>query len=300
MINEVEKIKERINYIECAERMTQDEKEELSKLQRKFKEMESLPVLENSSVSNLNNDFSQDKIELIKKTICAGATNDELQLFIEQCKRTGLNPFARQIYSVPYGKKRTIQISIDGFRLIAERSGKYIGQKPAQWCGRDGIWRDVWTEKEKPFAARVGILRKDFAEPIYFIAYWDSYALDSYGKVKEMYEKNPCGMLAKCSESGGLRVTFPQELSGLYSPEEMGSDVINIVPQQIKNEIYESNNGQKKFLVDVLHELGLKKHEKISEDYLWFSDRLVGTKMEDLKENVLMLMEKFKSTSEEH
>jgi phage recombination protein Bet len=188
--------------------------------------------------------FSEDEIDLIKTTICKGASDIELRLFMYQAERTGLDPLARQIYAVKRWDTSSqrevmgIQTSIDGFRLIAERSGKYAGQIGPQWCGKDGKWKDVWvTTKEHPVAARVGILRSDFKEPCWGVARFDAYASKKKdGALTIMWSKMGDVMIAKCAEALGLRKAFPQELSGLYSDDEMGQTSVqqelDAVPQK--------------------------------------------------------------------
>ena len=145
------------------------------------------------------------------------ATDADLDLFVEVCNRTGLDPLARQIYPIWRKGKMSIQTSIDGFRLIAERSGKYQGQDGPYWCGEDGEWRDVWLQKGHPKAAKLGVFKEGFKQPLYAVALWDSYAVSN----NPMWNKMGEVMLAKCVESLALRRGFPQELSGLYTSEEM-------------------------------------------------------------------------------
>lgn len=166
--------------------------------------------------SSVSGGMTREQTELLKRMILKDASEDELKLFVQICNKTRLDPFARQIYAIRRGNQMNAQVSIDGQRLVAERTGKYAGQLGPYWTGDGKEWVDVWLEKAPPKAAKVGVLRSDFKEPIWAVARFDAYAQDS-----AMWRKMGDLMLAKCAESLGLRKAFPNELSGLYTDVEM-------------------------------------------------------------------------------
>lgn len=172
------------------------------------------------------NTYSKEEIELLKSNICKGATDDEFKLFLRVCKKTGLDPFSKQIYCIPRkdrngGNQMLFMTGIDGYRLVAQRTKERDGEGVTEWCGEDGRWVDVWLNSKPPAAARVTIYRKGQTHPYHAIAKYSEYMQGTYDRPVGIWAKMPANQLAKCAESLALRKAFPQELSGLNTKEEM-------------------------------------------------------------------------------
>lgn len=172
---------------------------------------------------------NESQLQLLKQTIAKDCTDEELDFFLAVARSKGLDPLTGQIspvkrYDSSVGAETmTIQTGIDGFRVIAESTGKYEGQTEGEWCGANGLWVNVWLADEPPAAARVGVYRKDFKAPLYRVARYSSYVQRTKGgQPNYFWKKMPDIMLLKCAEAAALRAAFPKSLSGLYTPDEMG------------------------------------------------------------------------------
>lgn len=166
--------------------------------------------------------WTETQVAALKQLGLHAAGGADLAVFFHQAKQTGLDPFTRQIYMIERGGRYTIQASIDGLRIIAQRSGEYAGQTAPMWCGEDGVWKDVWLSKTAPTAAKVGVYRQGFVEPLYAVALLGSYMPTTRdGKPSGLWAKMPDVMLSKVAEALALRKAFPNDLSGIYSSEEM-------------------------------------------------------------------------------
>ena len=169
-------------------------------------------------------------LELIRRHVDPDGkcTDDQFSRFMHVADRAGLDPLANQIYLVLRWDRRnqrynaSIQTAIDGFRLAAARSGVFEGRVGPHWCGTDGKWLDVWSGKADPFAARVGIRRKGFVEPLFAVCRHDQYVpKNDKGQPTGLWGRMPDVMIGKCAEAAALRAAFPDALSGLYTGDEM-------------------------------------------------------------------------------
>lgn len=155
---------------------------------------------------------TSDQLDLIKKTVAAGATADELKLYLYDCARQGVHPLDKLIHFTKRNGKYTPITSIDFMRIRAADTGEYAGSDDADFFIRP----ETPTIPER---ATVTVWRLVQGQRCSFTATarWSEY------KPAEdfMWKKMPHTMLAKCAEALALRKGFPKQLAGLYAKEEM-------------------------------------------------------------------------------
>jgi len=166
-------------------------------------------------------EFNPEEMTVIKNMFCANATDMEFRLFIEMAKSLGLDPKKKEIYFIKYGQgekaKPTMIVGIDGYRKIAERSGKYMpGKEPSFTYKNNNL-----------FSATAYVKRLGPDKQWHEIG--ATAILSEYDAGQGQWKKMPHAMLAKCAESLALRRAFPSEMAGTYTEEEM-EQAIEIVP----------------------------------------------------------------------
>ena len=171
-----------------------------------------------------------EQTKMIRDTFANGAPEGEFRVLMEIAKARNLNPLLRQVWFVKRwdSQKRcevwAVQVSIDGLRAIADRTGKYDGQDEPEFEEKDGAIK----------LCRVKVYRKDVVRAFVGTAYWSEYAATTKeGKLTQMWANKPHIMLAKCAEALAFRKAFPEDSAGLYVAEEM-PETLDVTPVAVK------------------------------------------------------------------
>lgn len=171
--------------------------------------------------------FTEQQIQVLKNTICRGASDAELQMFTHVCEETGLDPFLKQIWAIQrnvkvaqnpdrYESQMTIQIGIDGYRVMRDRIKDergvplFEGMEGPQWSDDGREWFDF--AEPRPGYARVAVWRKGIPRPFVAVC-----RMDAYDQKSGLWRTMAAEQLAKCAEALALRRAFPAEMSRLSS-----------------------------------------------------------------------------------
>lgn len=167
-------------------------------------------------------EFSNEQIRILGETVAKGCDQNELAFFLQVAKLKRLDPFSGQIHvvkrwdSMAGKEKMTVQTGIDGYRVIAARTNDLAGIEDPEYDSEDN---------EHPNWAKVTVYRygrSDEKVPYRATARWGEYVqLKKDGTPNRMWKEKPFLMLGKVAEALALRKAFPDELSGMYTNEEM-------------------------------------------------------------------------------
>lgn len=207
-----------------------------------------------------------DQGDLILRKKYPDMDDDTFYSFKLICQAKGLNPHCDQIYAVPRKNYKTgkitwtFQTSIDGYRLIADRTGNYApGREPTFAYDKDGKLISATSYLKK---RTVDGTWHECAATAFFDEYAQTYKnKEGVEVLTEFWANMPHGQLAKCSESLNLRRSFPFETANLYTKEEMQNTKMSQVLEEVNIET-DQITTEKKITPEQIHE-----YHQLTKDY---------------------------------
>jgi phage recombination protein Bet len=200
--------------------------------------------------------FNSDDIKILKDQICRDLSDSELKVFLMFCTRSGLDPFTKEIYAIKRAGRMTIQTSIDGLRLIADRTGCYApGPEPT-----------FTYDADSRLISATSYVKKMTIDGTWHIvsacAHFSEYAQRGRdGKLCGLWGTMGHCMLSKCAEGLAIRKCFPGRTDKLYLKEEMDQaenpEIYDRSEKmgherafELENLLYQCDENYKKWFID--------------------------------------------------
>lgn len=163
-------------------------------------------------------------------------TIQELVMFINLCKFSGLNPWLKEAHCIKYGNApATMVVGKDAFLKRAENHPAFDGCESGiivinpevgvveyrKGCFRlpcediVGGWAEVWR-KDRTHSTRIEV------------AFDEYVGRKKDGSVNAQWSEKPGTMIRKVAQVQALRESFPNNFGGMYSAEEQGVDESSI------------------------------------------------------------------------
>lgn len=196
------------------------------------------------------NIWTQERIDLVKRTVCPkGIGEDEFLLFMEQCRRSGLDPLLREAFCVPrrvkvsqkgepdrWVTKHEFQPAESGMLTRAMRAPDFRGIQASAVFSEDtievdqgrGEVRHVFNPAKRD-GKIVGAWARVVREGMLPFVVWLDFA--AYVQPSPLWATKPTTMVEKCARVAALRKAYPAEFGGLYIAGERPDDVDGEEPE---------------------------------------------------------------------
>ncbi len=124
----------------------------------------------------------------------------------------------------------TTVTSIDGFRLIAERTGRYSPGRPTE----------ILSDADGNLTGATVFVKKLTSDGTWHEVSETAFLCEYKPKgSSHFWENMPSVMISKVAEVRALRRAFPDTFSGLYGEEEMAQAVDDCISKEERNQLYE-------------------------------------------------------------
>lgn len=188
--------------------------------------------------------------DIIRRYLVSGepekVTGQEIVMFLTLCKYQKLNPFLREAYLIKFGNDpATIVTGKEVFTKRAAKNPNSNGWKAGvtvQLASSDLLEREgtLVLDGEKLVAGWCEVRRKDWEQPIKAVASMKEYQrFKRDGTPMANWKSMPATMIRKVAIVQALREAFPEDLQGLYSPEEMPIDSASLPDKPVQQPIQE-------------------------------------------------------------
>lgn len=173
--------------------------------------------------------------QIVKNYLVSGdkdrVTIQEVAMFINLCKFSGLNPWLKEAYCIKYGSEpATMVVGKEAFQKRAENHPAFDGCESGIMIMHPevgeieyrkgsfrlpdeviiGGWAEVWR-KDRTHSTRIEVAFEEYA------------GRKKDGSLNGQWSKKPGTMIRKVALVQALREAFPNSFGGMYSAEEQGA-----------------------------------------------------------------------------
>lgn len=170
--------------------------------------------------------------EIVREYMVSGdktkVTTQEVVMFMNLCKFSGLNPWAKEAYCIKYGNEpATMVVGKEAYMKRAESNEAYDGIEAGiivlspedhEIIRRPGGFK---LPKEEIIGGWAKVYRKDRNHPYEVEVSFDEYAgKKKDGSLNSQWAKKPATMIRKVALVQALREAFPSSFGGAFTEEE--------------------------------------------------------------------------------